>query len=292
MCCYNASKYLNEAIQSILSQTFKDWELIIINDGSTDNTEDIVKKYINNGVKDIKYDYQKHSGLASARNKAIKLSQGEWIAILDQDDIWYPDKLEKQLHSISKYPKAQLHFSNSEWFYDNGTILRRTIEDKKFTDGLIQDAFYRLLLEDCFIDTETVLIKKKILIDCGGFEEKYHYIADYDMFLKIANKYPICYQDEILARWRLHPAQITQRLKDLRYMEYIDLFENILKKHLLPQDIKNGVENVITSNAFKYSLFQMRKGEFKTILPCFRKIRFFPLIKYLMGKIMEYIRHN
>ena len=86
ICCYNSSKFIKESIESILKQSFKDWEIVIINDGSTDNTEKIIFDYINSGYP-IKYFYQKNAGYASARNKAIDLSEGKWIVILDHDDL-------------------------------------------------------------------------------------------------------------------------------------------------------------------------------------------------------------
>jgi glycosyltransferase involved in cell wall biosynthesis len=233
ICCYNSEKYLDETIVSVLSQSFKDWELVIVNDGSTDGTEAIIKKYIGMGLP-IAYFYQKNKGFASARNKALELSRGDWIAILDHDDLWYPEKLEAQNESIKRCPEAKLHFANSEWFTDSGLIVRRTIQDNKFRTGVIAEPFYKLLAEGCFIDSETALIERSSLVECGGFDERYAYIVDYDLFLRLSKEHRVYYEDRVLAKWRMHSAQATNVMKDVLIKEYISLFEEALKGKGLP----------------------------------------------------------
>src|SRR2546421_314712 len=96
LCCYNSERYLDETLQSITAQTYKDWELVVINDGSRDATEDIVRRYMDAGWP-IVYQYQENRGLSASRNKSIELSSGEFIAMIDHDDLWSPEKLEKQV---------------------------------------------------------------------------------------------------------------------------------------------------------------------------------------------------
>src|ERR671930_69372 len=99
LCCYNGEKYLEETLQSIFHQTYKDWELVVVDDGSIDTTERIIKSHMAAG-KLIMYHYQENAGLGSARNKALQLSRGSYIALIDQDDIWLPEKLEKQVRAF------------------------------------------------------------------------------------------------------------------------------------------------------------------------------------------------
>lgn len=265
ICCYNSEKYLSEAIGSVLSQTFKDWELVIVNDGSTDGTEAIVKRYIDKGLPII-YSYQRNKGFASARNKALGLSRGDWIAILDHDDLWYPEKLEVQSESIKRHPEAKLHFANSEWFTDNKFVVRRTIQGNRFETGVIAEPFHKLLTEGCFIDSETVLIDRDSLVECGGFNERYAYIVDYDMFLRLAERHAIYYEDKVLARWRMHSAQATSVMKEVLIKEYITLFEEALKEHILPSSVKDKIRKTIVYHKLNHSLVKLNKEGLKAFL--------------------------
>ena len=230
----------------------------MVNDGSSDKTDVIIKKYIKQGLP-ITYFVQQNKGFAAARNKALELSKGEWIAILDHDDLWYPEKLEIQNRSIEKFPEAKLHFSNSEWFRNDGTVVRKTIEDKKFESGIIKNGFLRLLSEGCFIDTETVIIEKDTLMKCGRFNERYFYVVDYDMFLNIAREHDIYYENRVLAKWRIHPKQASQAMKETMYREYVDLFGRRLKENKnLPKNIKTEMEKVIASNRIKYAFLRLK----------------------------------
>lgn len=265
VCCYNSQRYLDETIKSILAQTFKDWELVIVNDGSTDATESIIKKYMETGLP-IVYFYQENKGFAHARNKAVRLSRGEWVAILDHDDIWHPEKLEIQNVSTERFPQAKLHFSNSEWFDDEGRIVRRTITDNKFKTGLVSEPFLRLLAEGCFIDSETALINKGALIECGGFDERYAYIVDYDMFLRLAKRHDIYYEDRTLASWRMHSSQATRNMREIMAREYTDLFEDILKSADLPGAVRDKIKRSAVYHALNHSLFELDRKGFKAFL--------------------------
>ena len=103
LCCYNSEKYLSETIESIIGQSYQNWEIIAINDGSSDSTEKIIFSYIEKGVP-IKYYYQDNKGFASARNQAIELSTNDWIAIIDHDDICLPHRLEHHNRQIKSHP--------------------------------------------------------------------------------------------------------------------------------------------------------------------------------------------
>lgn len=265
ICCYDSEKYLEETINSVAAQTFSDWELVIVNDGSTDGTEAIVRRFIEKGLP-INYFYQGNKGFASARNKAVELSKGDWVAILDHDDVWHPDKLAVQNASIEKHPGAGLYFSNSEWFTDDGKIIRKTIGDGRFKTGVMKDPFMKLLGEDCFIDSETVVIQKKTLIELGGFNETYRYIVDYELFLRVAKDHGIFYEDKVLARWRMHPSQATQKIEEAMTREYIDLFERSLKEGGLTSEVKEKIKRSIVYHLNNYSLLKLKKEGQKEFL--------------------------
>lgn len=288
ICCYNSEKYLDATIRSILAQSFKDWELVIVNDGSTDSTEKIIKGYMN-ADSPITYLYQENKGFAYARNKAIEHSSGEWIAILDHDDLWVPDKLSIQNESLKKHPEAKIHFSNSEWFRDSGEIIKKNVKEDRFATGLIPDAFSKLVTEGCFIDSETVLINKKALVECGGFNEKYSYIVDYDIFVKIAGRYDhLYYENKVLAKWRVHSLQASQSMKEVMFKEYADLFEGISAAYVLPRRVGSAVRNTILSNRLKYAFLQLRRGRVGVFFTTFfKEIKAGALFPYVFSKIWK-----
>ncbi len=111
LCCYNSEKNLRETLESIVKQTYKDWELIIINDGSSDSTESIIYEYVNQGFP-ITYHYQENKGLGYSRNEALSRSQGEYIAFIDHDDIWVAGKLNRQVAFLDQNPEVDFLYSN------------------------------------------------------------------------------------------------------------------------------------------------------------------------------------
>ena len=123
ICCYNSSKYIEETIESVINQTYTNWELIIIDDGSTDNTKNLVQKYLNRN-NNIFYFYKENGGYPSARNKAIEIAKGEWIALIDHDDVMLPNRLENQVNEIIKYNHVKLFSGNSEHMNEKGKYLK------------------------------------------------------------------------------------------------------------------------------------------------------------------------
>jgi DNA-binding Lrp family transcriptional regulator len=186
------------------------------------------------------------------------MSKGEWIAILDHDDLWRPDKLEIQSRSIGRFPEAKLHFANSEWFTDDGKIIRKTVSDGKMKAGLLAKPFYRLLTDGCFIDSETAVMERRSLLELKGFNERYSYIVDYDMFIRMANKYPVYYEDRVLARWRMHPGQATARMEEAVSREYVEVFESVLKEYKLPLKIRDRIKRIMVYHTLSHSIAQLK----------------------------------
>tara|TARA_B110000438_G_C15654896_1_gene581207 strand:+ start:124 stop:966 length:843 start_codon:yes stop_codon:yes gene_type:complete len=230
ICCYNSQKYIKETINSIIDQTYKNWEIIIIDDGSTDDTSNIIKNYIKKGVK-LKYFYQKNKGFAYSRNFAIKQSSGEWIAILDHDDICNKNRLEVQVKNIINNPKCNLFFSNIEMFSDN------SIPVNKFNKHLEKDGFNikelnlsavnarnNLIEHGCFITTSSVIFNKNIIGDDIKFDDKYIFISDYIFFLNTSYKYNIFYENTILVKWRKHEDQVTTKKEKILIKELSSLY--------------------------------------------------------------------
>ena len=125
VCCYNSEKFIEETINSIIAQTYKFWEIIIVNDGSSDNTENIINKFIQKGYP-IKYHFnEKNFGFAKSRNIAVNLTKYDWITIIDHDDIMTINRLEVQSKLINRFSKMKFYFGDSEIFKNEKIISTR-----------------------------------------------------------------------------------------------------------------------------------------------------------------------
>ncbi|MEK7742848.1 MAG: glycosyltransferase family A protein, partial [Elusimicrobiota bacterium] len=169
VCAYNAEKFIAQTVESVLAQTFRDFELVVVDDGSSDGTKRIVESYAGRGVS-IRYHFQKNAGFGSARNKAVELSWGKWIAVIDHDDLCLPDRLEAQLAAAEAHPESALIFADSEHFLSDGTVLRRQFEPfnpcaLELGPGTAAEA---LLVHGCFIDSETAFFRKDAALSVGG----------------------------------------------------------------------------------------------------------------------------
>lgn len=229
VCAYNAQKYLSETIESVLAQTFRDFELVIVDDGSTDGTEALVRSYLGRGP--IVYHKQANAGFGAARNKAVELARAEWIAIIDHDDVCLPERLERQYEAASRHPEAGLIFSNSEYFLDDGSIFRRQFDsfDPCGSDLGPGKAAELLLIEDCFVDSETAFFRKAEALAAGGFPTEYRYVNDYEFFLRMGARSAFVALPDVLSRWRVHPGQLSHTASDTMVREHIALLSHWTK---------------------------------------------------------------
>lgn len=209
LCCYNSEKYLRETLDSIVNQTYKDWELVIINDGSSDSTESIIQEYINQGYP-IVYHYQKNSGLSYSRNEALKRSQGEYIAFIDHDDLWMPAKLEKQVLFFKSNSEIDFLYSN---FYmmdqDKG---KKSVAHKKLQpSGFVFEHFlYRYP-----VGILTALVRKSAIDKLEElFDIRLKLSEEYDVFMRILYVSQASYIATPLAVYRIH-----SNMSSLRFME-------------------------------------------------------------------------
>lgn len=189
---YNRAKLINRSLSSVLNQTYNNIEIIIIDDGSTDNTKKIIKKFKDNRIKYIKL--KKNKGPGYARNIGIKKSKGEFIAFQDSDDIYHKDKLEKQIINLKKN-NSDLDFCKICLYSNNkDKIVFPTLkQENKIFNNLILDE----LIYGNFISTQSILIKKCI-IEKYFFDPDLPRLIDYDLVLRIASKINFSYTQEIL----------------------------------------------------------------------------------------------
>lgn len=201
---YNCEKFIGLTIDSVLSQTYSDLELIVVDDGSTDNTASVINS-IND--KRIRYHYQPNSGLpAKGRNAGAKFSKGEYLAFLDHDDIWMPEKIEKQLAILKLDPKIALISTNGFLILENTKTEIPLIEDVK--TGYFNDGNF---FPNNNVILSSALINRSVYCEFGGFREflDLKAVEDYDLWLRIYPNYPCYYLDDCLMYYRASVSSMS-----------------------------------------------------------------------------------
>ncbi len=224
---YNNAEYINNAIKSVFEQTYKNKEIIVIDDGSTDSTRQVIKPYLHR----IKYHFQENKGVASARNKGLELANGDYIAFLDSDDFWFPKNLEIKVGILKAHKNLGAVFSNFRMIdrtgviYSNGIIKRySSFNKKKYEKVFLADRhisinkknykyfygkiFFDLLLGN-FILTSTTVFKKKCVKEVGMFRSDLSTEEDYEYFLRFSKNYTIGYINLPVVNYRRHSNQLT-----------------------------------------------------------------------------------
>lgn len=208
---YNKAQYLKKAIESVLNQTYKAIEMIIIDDGSTDNTQQVVKSF--NDPKII-YIWQKNKGPAAAKNTGIKKAQGKYIAFLDSDDLWLEEKLEKQLEFMEKNPEMSLLGTGCYEIDSQGKILGKKIFPKK------NENLQKILIRYNPFIQSSVLVKKEVFDKIKGYDENFSESEDYEFWLRVARYYKIANLPELLVMKRYHSENLSPE-KDKKQLFYV-----------------------------------------------------------------------
>ena len=222
---HNRAHLLNRAVQSIFNQTFQDFEIIITDDASTDNTEDLVKSFNDERIQ--YYRHEKNQGGSAARNTSMKHASGEYFAFLDSDDEWLPHKLEKQLMAFEKGGN-KLGVVYTDFDY------KSVLVTNKYSGDISQ-----LILIVNFVGTSsTPLVKKECFSKTGFFDATLPTGQDWDMWIRLAQHYEFYFIDEVLARYYVQPTSITMNRKagkegllkiENKYKDKIDSLPNRLQ---------------------------------------------------------------
>lgn len=276
---YNASRYICQCIDSVLNQTYSQHEIIVVDDGSTDNTYELLQGY----SKVIKYIYQENSGPSSARNRGIEVSTGDWLAFVDSDDVWMPDKLEKQVKCISKNRDYVLVVS--DMYEGNDPSCTKAPIFEKFDD--IKEGFiFDRLLKSSYIYTPTVLVNKDIVKEFNGFDTKLNMLEDLDLFLKIAYKYQIGVVNEMLVFRRRHDQNISKSLGSLdrRAMFWRKVLVDYPSiSATQSESVKKHISDSIWASGYDYfDKYIMNEARARFVNSIIRQYRILGSIKYII----------
>lgn len=213
---YNRNYSLKDAVESVLIQTYKPSEIIIIDDGSFFSVENILKNY-NNHIKIIHH--ERNKGVSAARNTGISASKGRYIAFLDSDDIFLPQKLEWQINFMKE---NNYHISHTnEFWYKKDRFINQNKKSKRY-GGKILDK----ILDKCRVSPSSLIVERKVFEKCGLFDEKLDVCEDYDISLRFALDYTIGYLDKkLIIKRAIEENSLSDAIKHIEYIRY-----NILKK--------------------------------------------------------------
>jgi len=203
---YQRSHWVGEAIESVLAQTYKDYEIIVVNDGSTDNTAEVLNQFQDK----IKIIEQENKGGSAARNTAIDNSHGRYIAFLDDDDLWLPNKLEKQIALLEFNDKIGLIYSDMFWFNKKGVLPNTKAQASSLH---LARLYWMHFLNFDFLSSptsSTVIVRRQALDEMGLFDESLTNCHDYDLWLRIGEKWLFYYLDEPLTMYRLSDTNMTK----------------------------------------------------------------------------------
>ncbi|MBO6621877.1 MAG: glycosyltransferase [Balneola sp.] len=255
---YNGEDFLDRCIKSVLAQTYQNWELLLIDDGSVDDSTRIIEAYLaDDRIKLLKN--ESNSGIPATRNKGIVNSSGEYIALLDQDDEWFPDKLQKQVQVFNEQGNVYgLIYSNLEVRYDNGDVTERKKEIEP--EPTISDNLELMLLRN-LISSPTVLIKKEVLDEVGLFDNSIKWGGDdYDLWIRIAHKYKFFYIDEVLSIRYEHQQNYSADKKRMMFRT-IELAEKYIREFGVNPDIKKRLKS---NHYYRFGIESLKKREMLT----------------------------
>ena len=277
---YNREKYLRYAMESVLNQTYRHLELLIIDDGSIDGTKDLVGSY--NDPR-IKYYFQQNQGQSVARNVGLKHARGDYICFLDSDNIWKLDKLQKQIKIMNDNPDCHILYGEDETIDESGNIMLSNESVRRYS-GFITP---QLLIFN-FVNFNTAMIKSECFREMGGMNENTRVADDYELFLKFSSRYKFLYVAEVYAQYRVMANQISSN-KDKRFQSNYNILTNFMATYsdLLDSDTVNNTWCRFYTNRGRY---QASVGRLKNAFADYiTAIQYKPLSKHPWRALLKLV---
>lgn len=251
MSVYNGQKYLEESIKSILNQKYDNFEFIIVNDKSTDDSLKIINSF--NDPRIILIDNSQNIGLTKSLNKALKLAKGKYIARQDDDDISLPERLKEQFNYLEKNLETALL----------GTFVYRIDSNGKIIDEVhnLKSPSYEDMLKHNHIKHGSVMLKKDIIRDIGGYNELFKYVQDYELWIRVSKKYTIKNLETPLYKLRIHPDSIgSNKIEESRLYSVLarKINQGDLNSITIREISKNGIKSLY-NHLSESEILEMKK---------------------------------
>jgi glycosyltransferase involved in cell wall biosynthesis len=243
---YNRGEMLRAALESVLAQTVPVGEIVVVDDGSTDDTHAIVESLAARDERaHVLYLGGEHTNRrGEVRNRGVAASSGDLLAFLDSDDLWKPERIERQLSALSRAPQAGFAFCNVQRFDENGPIGPPCLSPAARYDGRILGD----MLEEPLAVSSTLLVRRQVFQDVGSFRDL-RMNEDYELTLRLAAHSPANYVPDTLVLMREHPGRVSRSEREMPLLDYISIVEGFLAENPgLPTDVRargrRGLANV------------------------------------------------
>ena len=248
---YNAEKTIHETIESVLNQTFTDFELIIVNDGSTDNTLEVISQIDDSRLKVFSYP---NAGVSASRNRGVSHAVGKYISFIDADDLWTSNKLKAQLEAIQKEPQAAVAYSWTDFIDQEGKFIDR---DERVTYS--GDVYPQMLVRDFLSSASNVMIRRRAFIESGRFDESLAGAADWDLFLRLAARYHFVMVPQVGIFYRI--ADRNSMSSDLQKQEE-DCLKVIERAFTQAPESLQHLKQKSLASLYEYLSFKAIEGSF------------------------------
>jgi glycosyltransferase involved in cell wall biosynthesis len=254
---YNAGRFMAEALDSVLGQTYRNLEVIVVDDGSTDNTAEIVGRY----AETVQFVRMAHTGMPGlVRNGGIDRARGELIAFIDADDVWMKDKLATQVELLQRRPEVGLVHTNLQVIDESGHYMREIFLGCPGSQGLSDDypesSFTQLMKGDSGIWTSSVVVRAACLADVGKFDGSLPVAEDWHLWIRVARKFKVAFLAQPLAKHRRHPSNTGLHFVPRDQLPEVELWRQIVA---LYPDLEHDYGDIIRAKcAFHYLLTGVR----------------------------------
>jgi glycosyltransferase involved in cell wall biosynthesis len=256
---YNQGRFLKDAVQSVLDQTYQDYEIIVIDDGSTDNTREIAAQF---GSR-IRYCFQENLGLGGARNTGISLAHGNYLALLDSDDTWLPGYLEKMMALAAANPEAAVLYCGIRCMDADGNEVPQILHAKIVADAEL----YQTLVSGNFLIPSSIVLLRSAVVEAGMFDRDtttIHGCEDWDLWLRLAKQYRFVGTTECLMRYRIHGSSLSADPDKMQ-----SAVRAVIEKHFgsdnEPWEKCPKIKRIAYGGVFRYYVFTsiLRKNDWK-----------------------------
>lgn len=268
---YNAAKYLPAAIESVIAQTFDDWRILLIDDGSTDNTAETVAPFISRLGPKFLYIHQPNAGLPAARNTAIRNSDAEFLALLDADDVWLPCRLSESLKCFEDRPQVGLAYGFNDRIDTEGNLIDTFDRRQRHGEGRIARYIYMRRVD---LPCPTITFRRSAVDQVGLFDETLRATEDRDLWFRIALHYEVALAPTVIAHYRTSPGSMST---DPQRMLTAQL--QFIEKHYGAPGCGKIVRRIALARVYRQhaEALTLRRRRWAALKSLLRSLLFYPL---------------